>query len=453
LCEVDREVRSSGDEGRELVTAADYTPRRVIFAYLSTSGLFTLATSLIWAINTIFLIQRGGLTLFQVMLVNTVYLIAQMLCEVPTGVIADTIGRKASYLLSIATIIVSTVLYVLTPILGWGIGGFMVASALIGLGFTFQTGAVDAWLVDALDAAGWTGPKEKVFAWGGMAFGAAMVAGSLLGGFLGQVNLVIPYVVRTVVLVAAFVLVLFLVRDSGFEPRPLHFSNFGSETKTILNAGVQYGWGSGVVRPLMFVSLVTGGVGMFAFYSWQPYVLELLGRPSAVWVLGVVQAGSSVAMIGGNSLVRMVMREGASRRDPARVLALGSIAAAVLVLAIGGVGLLRLGPGALPAAAAIVLWLLWSVVFGLLGPVRSGFVNEHIPSAQRATVLSLDSLFADVGGSLGQPALGWIATRFSIGLAWVMGSAFFAAAAPLYAMAGRAAHTRATIGEPADLDS
>jgi hypothetical protein len=54
-------------------------------------------------------------------------------------------------------------------------------------------------------------------------------------------------------------------------------------------------------------------------------------------------------------------------------------------------------------------------------------------------VLSLDSLFADAGGTLGQPALGWISTQFSIGLAWVLGSAFFAAAAPLYALAGRAA--------------
>ena len=44
--------------------------------------------------------------------------------------------------------------------LGWGIAGFVVASALIGLGFTFQTGAVDAWMVDALDAAGWTGPRS-----------------------------------------------------------------------------------------------------------------------------------------------------------------------------------------------------------------------------------------------------------------------------------------------------
>ena len=71
--------------------------------------------------------------------------------------------------------------------------------------------------------------------------------------------------------------------------------------------------------------------------------------------------------------------------------------------------------------------------------MRSGFINEHIPSTQRATVLSLDSLFSDAGGTLGQPALGWIATRFSIAVAWVIGSAFFAAAAPLYAMAGRAA--------------
>ena len=287
-----------------------YTPRRVILVYLLTTGLFTLAASLIWAINTIFLIQKGGLDLYQVMLVNTAFLIAQMVCEVPTGVIADTIGRKASYLLSISTIIVSTLLYVLTPILGWGIAGFVVASVIIGLGFTFQTGAVDAWLVDALDEAGWTEPKERVFAWGQMAMAAAMIGGSLLGGFLGQVNLYAPYVVRAAILVVAFFTVLFLVHDSGFTPRPLHLSTFGTEAKTVMSVGVRYGWGSPIVRPLMFVSLVGGVAGMFTFYSWQPYVLDLLGRPDAVWLLGVVQAVASLAGIGGNMLVRVVMRSG-----------------------------------------------------------------------------------------------------------------------------------------------
>ena len=75
--------------------------------------------------------------------------------------------------------------------------------------------------------------------------------------------------------------------------------------------------------------------------------------------------------------------------------------------------------------------------------MRSSFINEHIPSAQRATVLSLDSLFADAGGAVGQPALGWLATRFSIGLSWLVGSAFFAVAAPLYALAGKAARDEA----------
>ena len=248
----------------------EYTPGRIIFAYLSANGLFTLATSLIWAINTIFLIQRGGLTLFEVMLVNGAFVVAQMIFEVPTGVIADTIGRRACYLLAIVTLFVSTLLYVATPIFGWGFWGFVVASAIIGLGFTFQTGAVDAWMVDALDFAGWTEPKEKVFAWGQMAFGAAMVVGSLLGGFLGQVDLAIPYLARAAVLLAAFVLVAVLVHDSGFVPRELKASSFGRETRKIFDAGTTHGWRSPVVRPLLFVSFLTGTVFLFTFYSWQP---------------------------------------------------------------------------------------------------------------------------------------------------------------------------------------
>ena len=216
------------------MTATPYTSKRVVFAYVSTGALFTLATSMIWAINTIFLISRGHLTLFEVMLVNTAFLIAQALCEVPTGVVADTIGRKASFLMAIAIISVSTVLYVVTPLLHWGLLGFTIGSLLLGLGFTFQTGAVDAWMVDALDSTGWEGPKDRVFAWGQQAGGASMIVGSLAGGLLGNIDLVIPYLVRAGVLVAAFVLVVFLIHDAGFEPRALHFSTFGEESAKVL---------------------------------------------------------------------------------------------------------------------------------------------------------------------------------------------------------------------------
>ena len=420
------------------MTTTAYTSKRVVFAYVSTGALFTLATSMIWAINTVFLINRGHLSLFEVMLVNTAFLIAQALCEVPTGVVADTIGRRASFLLAIAIISASTVLYVVTPLLGWGLWGFTIGSVLLGVGFTFQTGAVDAWMVDALDSTGWEGPKDRVFARGLQAGAAAMIVGSLAGGLLGNMDLVIPYLVRAGVLVVAFVLVVALVHDEGFQPRPLRFSTFGEEAARVFRAGTAYGWRSRVVRPMMFVSAVTGVAGMFVFYSWQPYILQLLGDPKAVWLLGVVQAVASTLTIAGAGLIGVVMRSGARRRNPAGVLAVGSLVSAAGVLGIAAVGLSRLTPGVLPAAIAIGLWFAWSLMFGLLGPLRASFINEYIPSAQRATVLSLDSLFGDAGGSLGQPILGWIATVAGLPIAWAIGAAAFAGAAPLYVRSGQA---------------
>jgi MFS family permease len=416
-----------------------YTPRKVITAYIAVGCAFTLAASLIWAINTVFLIRVGGLDIFTVMLVNTVYTVAQMVFEIPTGVIADTIGRRASILLSMATLLVATLLYVITPVFGWGFLGFAAASVLIGIGFTFQTGAVDAWLVDALAATGYDKPTERVFAWGQSAGAVGMLVGSLLGGVLGQVNLSLPFVVRTVLLGVAFLVTLLMVRDAGFTPRPLKLSTFGAETRTIFDAGVAFGWHNRVVRPLFLISGLGGLFFMYGFYAWQPFVLELLGR-DYVWLLGVVQAGFSAANIAGNFLVAPIMREGDRRRNPAKALAVASVLEFAIAVAIGVTGFAFAGrPGVVPAGIAIAMWLLWGLVFGASGPIRAGYINAHIPSAQRATVLSLDAFFSDAGGAVGQPALGWLSKRSSIAFAWLIGSAGLALAAPLYLTSGRAA--------------
>lgn len=412
--------------------------RRIVFAYVALGTVFTLGASVIWAINTIFLLRVGGLSLFEAMLVNTAFTVAQMVFEVPTGVVADTVGRRVSILLSLATLIVATLLYVLTPGAGWGIGGFVAASVLLGLGYTFQTGATDAWLVDALDACGWTGPKDRVFAWGQVGLGAGMLAGSLLGGFLGQVDLRAPYVARALLLALCFFVALALVRDTGFTPRPLRARTFALETRRIFDAGVAHGWRNPVIRPLLWNSALGGVFFMYGFYAWQPYILELVGR-DYVWLLGVVQAGSSGAGILGNALVGRFMRTGDARRDSAQVLLGATALNAVLVLAIGAVGLVADVPGALLAAVAIALWLAWGVVYGVSGPIRMSYLNEHIPSSQRATVLSLDAFFLDAGGGIGQPGLGRVSDVFSVSVAWLVGGVAVAISAPLYAVSGRAA--------------
>jgi MFS family permease len=409
--------------------------RAIVRLYLTAYGLFTLATSLIWAVNTLFLL-RAGLDIFTVMVVNTAFTVGQLVFEVPTGVVADTIGRKASFLLGIAALSVATLLYVLAAGQSHPIGLFVGASVLLGFGFTCQTGALDAWLVDALAHVGYERPLDAVFARGQVVFGIATLLGTIGGGVLGQIDLTLPYYVRSAVLVAVFVFVALAMHDIGFERRPLVWRRFGEETRTILRAGTAYGWRNPVVRPLLFATLVQGSFFIFGFYSWQRYFLDLLTR-DLVWVNGVVTAAFASASIAGNMLAARASAGGT--RAP-RVLTWTAAVQALLVVAVGLVGVLvprgSWGLGAFLVAAG--LYVAFGVLYGIQYPVRQAFLNRQIPSAQRATVLSLDAFFNDGGASAGQLGFGWMSKTLSIATAWVASGVLLVAAVPLYAQAGRA---------------
>ena len=422
------------------MVAADSLPsgRRIVGVYLFTSGLFTLAVSLIWGVNTLFLLD-AGLDIFEVMLVNAAASAGMVFFEVPTGVVADTIGRKASFLIGIAILFVSTLLYLATAEYAWGLFAFIGASALLGIGYTFQSGAVDAWLVDALDHVEHKTPRENVFARGGMVFGTAMFFGTLAGGFLGQVDLSWPFVARAGILVIAFGVTLFLMREIGFEPRPLKASTIGAETRKIASAGVRYGWRDPVVRPLLIISALQGIFMMYFFYSSQPYALMLLGREDLIWVAGAVTALFGLTSIIGNTMVGRLMSTGWGDR-PASVLAVCSAVIALLIAGIGLVGIITPeGTSIISFVIMVVLFAAFGILFGIMGPIRKAFINRHIPSAQRATVLSLDSFFDEAGGMIGQPGFGWIAKTFSIPVGYLVGSVFMGATYPLYSHAGRVA--------------
>ncbi|MBN2404470.1 MAG: MFS transporter [Coriobacteriia bacterium] len=425
------------------------TAQSIRLTYYSANGLFTLATSIIWGVNTLFLMS-AGLDIFEVMIVNSAFTVGQLVFEVPTGVIADTVGRKVSFMMASVTLALSTLLYVGAEQYGWGIGWFIVASLMIGLGFTFQTGAVDAWLVDSLDHVGYTEPMDGVFAKGGVVFGVAMLAGTLSGGFLGQIDLAYPYYVRAVVLIACLFYSAAVMHDAGFAARPLIWRRFGVEAKAILRASVRYGWRNPVIRPLLAASLAQGTFFIFGFYSWQRYFLDLLAQ-ELVWVAGVVTAMFSVAGIIGNAVVGKI-RRGERGVNAGRLLLLVAAAQAVLAIATGLVGLLWPvdAMGVAPFIIAVTLYLLFGVGMGMAAPVRQAFVNRQIPSAQRATVLSVDSLFADVGASGGQLGLGWVSRSISIPFAWVLGGAMLAGAVPMYSLARRADDRQRARGQASD---
>src|ERR1044071_3759999 len=157
--------------------------RRIVITYVVLSLLSTFASSFIWGINTLFLLD-AGLTVTEAFAANAFFTGGQVIFEIPTGVVADTTGRRRSFLLGAATLFVSTLVYYWL----WRIHGpfwaWAVVSIFLGLGFTFFSGATEAWLVDGLKAAGYKGELDSAFAKGSIANGFAMLTGTLAGGFV-----------------------------------------------------------------------------------------------------------------------------------------------------------------------------------------------------------------------------------------------------------------------------
>ncbi len=403
--------------------AASVSAEQVQKIYLVLLLLNTLAASFIWGINTLFLLD-GGLTNTEAFAANAFFTAGLVLFEVPTGVVADVRGRRLSYLLGTLTLAISTLLYLLMWRISAPFWAWALASVLLGLGFTFFSGAVQAWLVDALKATGFDGSLDAVFAKGEIVEGAAMLTGSVAGGYLAQAtNLGAPYVLRAGVLAITFVLAFVLMKDVGFTPkrtgRPLQ------EVRGVLSRALQYGLRNPPVRWVMLANMFTDGVSIYAFYAMQPYLLELYGDTKAYGIAGLAAAIVGGAQIGGGVLVPHLARVFPQRTSVLLAAVMLSAACLALIAAVPRFWI------------AVPLLVVWGLVFAVVSPVRQAYVNDLIPSEQRATVLSFDSLMGSSGGVVAQPILGRAADVWGYPASYACSAATQALAIPFVWLARR----------------
>ena len=390
--------------------------RRVQRTYLLLMLGNTVAASLIWGINTIFLLD-AGLSNLEAFAANAFFTAGMVLFEVPTGIVADTLGRRASYLLGTLVLAGSTLVYVLlwqveAPFWQWA-----VASLLIGLGFTFFSGAVEAWLVDALTATGFDGELESVFGRGQIVTGVGMLTGSVAGGLLAQhTSLGVPFVVRGALLVLMFAIAFKVMHDVGFTPQ--RGGRALTRMRGVASASVEYGWRVPAVKWLMVEALFAGGVGIYVFYALQPYLLDLHGDPNAYQIAGVVAAIVAGAQILGGIAAPRISR--LFERRTSALMATAALSALTLAL-IGMVDSFW---------AVLGLIVVWALLYAATMPVRQTYLNGLIPSEQRATILSFDSMMTSGGGVWAQPALGRTADVWGYGSSYLVSAGIAALALP-----------------------
>jgi MFS family permease len=394
--------------------------RRIQRIYLTLLLGNTLAASFIWGVNTLFLLD-AGLSNLEAFAANAFFTLGMVIFEIPTGVIADTVGRRASYLLGTIVLSGGTALYWLMWMWSAPFWAWALVSILLGLGFTCFSGAVDAWLVDALRASEYTGDLEPVFSKGMIVGGIAMLAGSVLGGVVAQLSdLGVPFLIRAGILVLMFVVAFLAMRDIGFTPDrsegPL------TAVRTVFKGSVKHGLGNPPVRYLMLAAPFTAGVGIYVFYALQPYLLELWGDPKAYSI-----AGLAAAIVAGSQIIGGLLAPRVRRLFKKRTTVL------IIAGAIGVVLLLTLG--IVPNFwVALALLTVWGVSASIDDPIRRSYLNDLIPSKQRATVLSFESLMGNVGGIGIQPALGRVADLSGYAFSLVIGGVISAVAVPFMAL-------------------
>jgi len=400
------------------VTDAARSVQRV---YLLLTLLTTLAASFIWGVNTLFLLD-AGLSNAEAFAANAFFSVGQVLFEIPTGVVADTRGRRFSFMLGAATLLSATLLYLVmwnvhAPFWGWAI-----ASALLGLGFTFFSGATEAWLVDALTATGYTADLESVFGRAQMVAGGAMLVGTVLGGVIAQMtDLGWPYIVRAAMLGITLVVAWRFMHDLGFKP-DREVSQV-TAVRNVMRGAVNGGLRNPPVRWLMLAAPFTTGVGFYAFYAFQPYLLDLYGDPNAYSIAGLAAAIVAGAQILGGLLVPWTRRLFPRRTH---FIIVGTV---VSVLMLAGVGLTD------HFVVALIVLAVWCIVIAIETSMRRAFINPLIPSEQRATVLSFDSLLGSSGGVVIQPVLGRTADAFSYPTSYLAAAAIQALAIPFTLLA------------------
>jgi len=387
--------------------------RKIARTYTLVWSIYMLSYSFAMATYVMFLMDRG-MNLFQVNLINTLFWLGTFFFEVPTGVFADTLGRKISFLIACCFLSLAMLTYALSSTLV----GFITAELIAALGASFKSGALEAWVVDSLDKAGFPEKKDRLFANTSLASSGMSIIGGLIGAHAGAVNLAYPWMMGSVMFLITFLVAAIAIKEDDFERQKLTLRTAIEQMRSIARSGVHYGIRNRIVFLLSLTIFISGFSVQPLNMYWQPQFSRLAGGEVAI--LGWVWVFINLAIMGGNSTVRLLLKR-VGRRSFLLILATLIISFPSIVAA-----LLRNFFGAL------AFFLLHEAGRGMMEPVRTAYINEHIPSKERATLLSLASMFRMLGGTIGLLLFGMIAKSYSITISWVAAAFSLLLSIPIY---------------------
>lgn len=369
--------------------------------YLIYNAVISLALQL--AFNTIGLyrINMVGLDPFQLILVGTVLEASVFLFEIPTGVVADVYSRRRSVIIGVFLIGIGIAIEGTMPIFAM----VLLSQVLWGLGYTFTSGADDAWIADEI------GEEEldATFIRASQLGQIFSFAGILINVQIAKAGLQLPILAGGGVIVVLGVFMLLFMKETNYKPAaPEDKNTWGKMTHTFA-AGLRKVKGS---RALLFILCISAVYGLasegFDRLS-EMHIIKDIGFPANI----PLDATTWFGVINGVSMLLSIMAGEIVKR---RITGKGREAAMWILYGVNLLMIVSVVAFGLSENFALAVSCLWanSILNRINGPIYRAFTNKHLNSEVRATVLSMTGQVNALGQIIGGPIIGIVASMVSV---------------------------------------
>jgi len=390
--------------------------------YIALSVLFALLQTMHFTIAAIYYVTVVNLNPFQLVLAGTTLMSTILLCEVPTGIVADMYSRRLSVVIGVGLIGLGYLLEAAIP----SFIAILAAQVIWGLGATFMSGALEAWIADELN---------------GLSIDMAYIraaqgsyAGSLLGigfsVFLATIKTNLPMLISGTSLIVLAIVLMLTMPEHNFTPKPRADRNSWQSMQFVFKNGL------GIVQKDSLLITIFGIIFFSAIASetfdrlWEVHFLKnftfpTLGNFQPVIWFGVINAGALLLSIFGSELIRQQVGNNKYFSVPRALL----IMTTVVIVSMVGFGLAK--------NFSVALIAYWSacVIRRVIAPIMTAWLNQRVESELRATVISMSGQVDAIGQIGGGPLFGLLATVTSTRTAMVVAGLVLIPALLLYKQA------------------
>jgi DHA3 family tetracycline resistance protein-like MFS transporter len=375
----------------------------------------------------------AGLTPLQLVLVGTTLEISAFVFEVPTGVVADVYSRRLSIIIGYVLMGFGFLIEGLFP----SFLPILTAQVIWGLGYTFTSGATQAWITDEVGEE----PANKLFLRATRVGLFASLIGMGLAVLVGANNVAMPIQFGAVGVILTGLILMVIMPETGFHPAPKEDRDTWQHMWHTFRQGID----AVRARPRLMTIV---GVGLFyGLYSegfdrlWVKHLLDnfdlpvFLGSNQVAFFAVLRVAGTLLTIIAVSFVERRVNTGSALAIGRAMLIVTGLIAAALISFAVSP---LLLGT-TIALAACLVLYLAIDVLRDISAPLQTVWVNQKLDSKVRATVHSIFGQVDAIGQIAGGPGVGLIARFFSVPAALAVSGVLLTPAVLLIGRANRQA--------------